>query len=1107
MALAEAAALDAPEDLCQVVAAAAGLLGSETRRRLQLDDAAAGELFDALLGALDDARGMADASSDGVAQFAAALRAPVRATAGGAPLAADRARLALGQARNLSLDLRATATGGDARDSSAGDLASVVADVLASDLFAVGARRRLDATAAGADVAGAVDDIATALVAGAVDDEAPAAVASGGLAIAAARASASAALDAGGAAAEYTSPDGPFVVALSALDGAGYHAAPVAAAKTLRFSRSAAAGDGRRRLANATFPGNVTLAVPAGDARGAAATGAVANATVYCPWNYVGPVYGTCPADNSTVEYACDRVGGEFRVLCGELLVDACVGWDGGAWDPGACAEDPERSTANATACVCALPEDGGARDYSTATTARSFAKAYLRNLVGPVDPEKSAVILGFLGVVVFASALAAICGHRLDKRDASLRRGRRLVLSHSSSFLLGASTRDLAKTLGDKRATHGGAPPLIHLPGSRPRTSPNDEEAASPADERGADLLAAGWRARRVRSLFRGAFRPKSSSRAQVAPLRRRVSAAAPADDGVAEGLQGSAAAGRADHRVGGADRHAHGGRGARDAAGVPGPEVRRAKVGPEMSKVHGGLQRPRALPVGRRERDLQRQPAAGRRLWRLFAPAGGALRHRDHAAVPEGVRVGRARRPGADLALLGAPVARRRGCGRAGRARGAGGRRARGARRSLRSRVGRRLCSVRREQDAPSVSAQAHSVEGAARELRDAATDSLHAVEAAAANELRAVESAVRAGGRAERASHDPDVPRAAAPTPVPTPSLGGGGGGGAPPRPEDDAPPASPARRAWDAVSPRLRAVLAFREASRTTTPTPPHDFADDGADEAPPRPPSQDPPPPRVASAGTGGFDEDPDELAVARLVKPAVAGEAGAIALDSTLDDDEADDEGAPDAPGEDPGDLPWRECFDDARGRNYFFNVFTGESRWRPPAAPYVPYSPRRAERGPADAAGPGDSEALGPALVASSGSFLWRRSEGSRHRARGRHRSLSSLNRRGGMLLRGSVPWQTSRPGELNATPTQAPGLCPFWGSVRCCQRGSSYPLKKKLPRGASTPKELRGHAIAAEPRSSKPCPRPSRGRRTARATCCARRRFRELSANRRVS
>ena len=65
-----------------------------------------------------------------------------------------------------------------------------------------------------------------------------------------------------------------------------------------------------------------------------------------------------------------------------------------------------------------------------------------------------------------------------------------------------------------------------------------------------------------------------------------------------------------------------------------------------------------------------------------------------------------------------------------------------------------------------------------------------------------------------------------------------------------------------RAWDAVSPRLRAVLAFREASRTTTPTPrtladDGAFADDGADEAPPRPPSQDPPPPRVASAATGG----------------------------------------------------------------------------------------------------------------------------------------------------------------------------------------------------------------------------------------------------------
>ena len=165
----------------------------------------------------------------------------------------------------------------------------------------------------------------------------------------------------------------------------------------------------------------------------------------------------------------------------------------------------------------------------------------------------------------------------------------------------------------------------------------------------------------------------------------------------------------------------------------------------------------------------------------------------------------------------------------------------------------------------------------------------------------------------------------------------------------------------------------------------------------------------------------------------------------------TLDDDEADDEGAPDAPGEDPGDLPWRECFDDARGRNYFFNVFTGESRWRPPAAPYVPYSPRRAERGPADAAGPGDSEALGPALVASSGSFLWRRSEGSRHRARGRHRSLSSLNPRLGMLLRGSVPWQTSRLGELNANPHAGARSLPFLGERSMLPAREFIPSQKE--------------------------------------------------------
>ena len=292
----------------------------------------------------------------------------------------------------------------------------------------------------------------------------------------------------------------------------------------------------------------------------------------------------------------------------------------------------------------------------------------------------------------------------------------------------------------------------------------------------------------------------------------------------------------------------------------------------------------------------------------------------------------------------------------------------------------------------------------------------------------------------------SGPPTIPtsRAPPPTPVPTPSLGGGGGGA--PRPGTTRRRRARAARVG-CREPATRAVVAFRGVADDDAHAAAHANFADGADEAPPRPPSQDPPPPRVASAATGGFDEDPDELAVARLVKPAVAGEAGAIALDSTLDDDEADDEGAPDAPGEDPGDLPWRECFDDARGRNYFFNVFTGESRWRPPAAPYVPYSPRRAERGPADAAGPGDSEALGPALVASSGSFLWRRSEGSRHRARGRHRSLSSLNRRLGMLLRGSVPWQTSRPGELNANPHAGARSLPFLGER------STLPAREFIP------------------------------------------------------
>ena len=36
----------------------------------------------------------------------------------------------------------------------------------------------------------------------------------------------------------------------------------------------------------------------------------------------------------------------------------------------------------------------------------------------------------------------------------------------------------------------------------------------------------------------------------------------------------------------------------------------------------------------------------------------------------------------------------------------------------------------------------------------------------------------------------------------------------------------------------------------------------------------------------------------------------------------------------------DPADLPWRECYDAKRQRTYYFNLYTGESRWRAPAEP-----------------------------------------------------------------------------------------------------------------------------------------------------------------------
>ena len=37
-------------------------------------------------------------------------------------------------------------------------------------------------------------------------------------------------------------------------------------------------------------------------------------------------------------------------------------------------------------------------------------------------------------------------------------------------------------------------------------------------------------------------------------------------------------------------------------------------------------------------------------------------------------------------------------------------------------------------------------------------------------------------------------------------------------------------------------------------------------------------------------------------------------------------------------------DLPWRECYDENYRRTYFFNVVSGESRWRAPPEEYVPY-------------------------------------------------------------------------------------------------------------------------------------------------------------------
>ena len=55
----------------------------------------------------------------------------------------------------------------------------------------------------------------------------------------------------------------------------------------------------------------------------------------------------------------------------------------------------------------------------------------------------------------------------------------------------------------------------------------------------------------------------------------------------------------------------------------------------------------------------------------------------------------------------------------------------------------------------------------------------------------------------------------------------------------------------------------------------------------------------------------------------------------------------------------DLGAIPWRECYDDNYERCYFFNVATGESKWKPPDAPYIPYAadPATDDRTPKTAA------------------------------------------------------------------------------------------------------------------------------------------------------
>ena len=513
-------------------------------------------------------------------------------------------------------------------------------------------------------------------------------------------------------------------------------------------------------------------------------------------------------------------------------------------------------------------------------------------------------------------------------------------------------------------------------------------------------------------------------------------------------------------------------------------------------MSKVHGGLQRPRALPVGRRERDLQREPAAGRRLWRLFAPAGGALRHRDHAAVPEGIQWAGStswRGPGSARGTCGATSRMRPRGPRARCRRTSSARRARvfvlasagvsvrltGARRAFRLRAG----AQRRGRRART----------ARRRNRLAARRRGRRRDGCAPSRAPSVPAGVPSGSPRSRRP-------ARRATPVPTPSLGGGGGG-APPRPEDDAPPASPARRVGrrepDSGPSSRFAGVADDDAHAAATAPPSRTRRRPGRRRGPAAAPR------RVRRHRR--LRRGPRRAAVARLVKPAVAGEAGAIALDSTLDDDEADDEGARTRRRGPGGPALARVLHRRARPQ-----LLLPSSRARAAGGrrPRPTCRTHPAER----IAGP--PTLPGPAIARLSAPLSWRHPEASCgvgprvvviERAVGTGVSLLSIAALA-CFCAVAYPGKRVAPASSTQPPRRRQVFALFGGALDAASAGV-HTLSKEASSWRLNSKELRGHAIAAEPRSSKPCPRPSRGRRTARATCCARRRFRELSANRRVS